>query len=708
MTDGPSDVELLAESNYLMSLGISPYNSLNPTVTKVKIIPSRKFFFLKLVDNSQLDIYKPTCTDTFCNKFGVCQIVDKSLTCICSNGRIGTNCQLQVEGYKSLSDNFNSLYNSIMSSITDSFTDDQLQSIWNLFYSASSFYQDTTFFSSTFDSFMNFITKNYPSSIKDNTALYFNLYDFYFNYETTRLNQAKAKLLADTNGRNSTLDSTRTKEFASSFDYITSNIEGLINLLIQNYGLTPATFRYDSDNFYIAFGMLTPTFNETTFFSDRSSNYRSWVTFMNCINHIEITKLNNPYYQAWFVFIEYVTSPFAYNSTFYTNNVSPMTTLYFIDADTNKIINVNDCDTTAITFYQPFNSLKYIDSLNSQISFYDPNNYKGWDDPIFSTLIYINETSGAVSNDTRDSRIATYQRKYNISCTYYNPANSSYLTSNVSYVNFTNNYIVFNTTHLTSFTTFFVPNNISYPQDGRFFYLKYLSIFKNSDNYLTNSAFFVFLILLIYYTLAVFITTCYDLKYFRQEALLEFLRAEIYKVNFPYRKNKKLHFDPIFGKKEDQKEKEVMDNNDENFNDYLTKKQNANVKYNYDADLNSKDVLKLKDNNNEQNYNNFNAKKEKEADVDFDFNSQNIDDLFNFNDDGLINNKRQDNEENDIKHKNLIETGKNNLDFEDQGLVNINVNNFLAGEDKSGGFYDYRGLVESTEIKESNFIIIKI
>lgn len=41
----PSDDQLLARSNYLMSLGLDPYKDVSPKTTRMSMIPSCKYFF---------------------------------------------------------------------------------------------------------------------------------------------------------------------------------------------------------------------------------------------------------------------------------------------------------------------------------------------------------------------------------------------------------------------------------------------------------------------------------------------------------------------------------------------------------------------------------------------------------------------------------------------------------------------------------------
>ena len=100
--------------------------------------------------------------------------------------------------------------------------------------------------------------------------------------------------------------------------------------------------------------------------------------------------------------------------------------------------------TKARIFYLPFYSYRWINSINAQKALYDDNNYLSPTDPIFSSPIYINTTSGYVSNNTVKDRIDIYHRLFNLSCEYYDYENTGFKKDGVAYKNFTSkNYIHF-------------------------------------------------------------------------------------------------------------------------------------------------------------------------------------------------------------------------------------------------------------------------
>ena len=117
----------------------------------------------------------------------------------------------------------------------------------------------------------------------------------------------------------------------------------------------------------------------------------------------------------------------------------------------------------------------------------------------------------------------------------------------MNYLNFTSdgNFIDYHSTHLTQFTTFFKENIMSFHVLSRFFYLMRPQVFKYWPNYTGNFAFFIELGFVgLFFVLSV-ILSLYDMKYFRQESLLEFIKREIVRVFLPYNKEKDVEINKI-------------------------------------------------------------------------------------------------------------------------------------------------------------------
>lgn len=532
---------LLHRSKYLMSLGIDTYKSLQPELLQTKYEPA--------LDQSVVTKRDPSCTSDYCNSNGDCDLVDEFIVCNCVLGYVGRNCHIDKNGYEKLSAAYIELYNKLFSELQNSIDYDQFMTLYNIYFSAQMFYQDTTFFSNNLDTYLTLAMNLFSDSILNNTVEYLDLFDFYYSFELTRLNKDR---LANKNStgypyRNVSITEDQIKEYSEAFSYISEKLLAFLKYLVNLYKTARKTIIYESKNFYIGITMVNPTFNDVEFFESRRESYKSHVKFMECLNYVEIEKLTNPYYQAWMIYIEYLNFPFGYNSTLSQNHTSPLIELKFIDATTGKDIIVSGCEgDNAMIFSMPFTSYSWLDDLNKQKWLYDPNNYKSPDDPIFSDPIYIN-ASGYISNDTIEERINIYKRLYNFSCNYYDTDLKKFNESGLNYLNFTSdsNFIQFNSTHLTMFTTFFTENIMQFHVLNRFFYLKRPQVFKYWPNYTDNYAFFVIGGFIGLYVLLSIILSLYDLKYFRQESLLEFLKREIVRVFLPYNHEKEKEINKI-------------------------------------------------------------------------------------------------------------------------------------------------------------------
>lgn len=529
--------ELLMRSEYLKSLGVDIYKDIKPTTTRANIINS--------LDFTRYDVEEPVCIQNFCNFRGFCDDrVDIYMACKCDIGYVGDRCQVDKSGYPELVKNYQQLFTTILTTVSEEISIEHLHAVRNLFIGAAQFHQDPSFFSTNIDTWVELAKSNFKSSIMDNILAYIDIYDAAFKHNKDRLISEKLSTKNATNYplRNITMLPNEQVQFQkSSFD-LRNQLESLVNFIIEQYGVNSNKFKYESDNFYLAASLISPTFNTTEFFLDRIDKFRSYTSFMDCINYIQIERLNNPYYSIWFVFIEYKDYPLSYDMDYYKDSISPYITLYFIDAVTNKPIIVEGCEKTPITLFLPFNSVRWVEDINKQKNLYKPENFYGPNNPIFSSPVFINET-GFVSDDTVEERIKKYHRNYNFTCNYYNKKINTFNDSGLTFEDINkNNYLICNSTHSTDFNMFILLNDVVYKIDGPFFYLKFPQVFTYWPNYTSNYAFFVIVGLLSYYIITVIFTTCYDWKYYRQEVLLEFLKYNIIKVQMPY--NQKIEFNP--------------------------------------------------------------------------------------------------------------------------------------------------------------------
>ena len=536
--------ELLHLSEVLRSLGEDLYKVLRPTLYQSIYRPS--------IDKTLVVETKPECV-TFnkeCNNRGVCNnLVDEYLVCRCNEGYIGTNCHIDKNGGDKLLQVYKELYSKILSTLQSEISYNEFKAMHNIFNGARYFSEDINIFNNQMKTFLTMAMNVYPKSIDNNTYEYIDLLDFYFSYEYERLNKKRAEKMFNTglNFRDLPIDKEDEAEFKDAFEYIHNELINLIHYKCNMHINTQIDYVYDSANFYIAVKSVNPTFDEDEFFEERKSNYKSYPKFMTCLNYIENTKLNNPYFQTFMIYIEYYKFPFGYDDQIYQNNTGPLLEIRFLDATTGKNFDLSDCTgANQININTPFTNYRWIDELMEQKSLFDPRNYKSPSDSVFSDPIYINK-SGYVSDDTVEERIKKYHRRYNISCRYYDIENLKFVESGVVFTNFTSdtNFIQCNSTHLSRFSTFFVENNATFNIKGRFFYVPRTELLDWKDNYKGNFGFIVFLILIIAYAGLSLVLGCYDNIFFVKETLLESLKIEIIKSFMPYKSRKEREQDAI-------------------------------------------------------------------------------------------------------------------------------------------------------------------
>ena len=586
----PTDLNLLGRSELLKSLGIDPFKINSPEF--------RISYFEPSLDQTEILLYDPDCTESYCNSYGTCYFVDLFLSCSCQMGYTGTNCHLDKNGYVKLVEKYEELFDKIILMVNNTISDIQLQCVHNLFEGASYFIQDDSFFQNAIESFVSFAKALPQNTVLSKLNSFFDLYNYYFSSVVQRIAQEKATLKESTGSENRTiyLPEETIKEYNKPINYIITQLESLLSYVVSELKTTQIEYEYSTDYLYVSLTQINPTFNDNSYFENRKQKYKSHVNFMKCVNNYEIQNLNNPYYQAWFGFIEFQINPFFYNETFMENNTSPFVSILFFDATTGKSLPLSNCtgeDALVLNF--PFTSYQWIELFNKQKFLYDPRNYKGSNNEIFNDPIYINK-SGYVSNDTVEDRIEKYHRQMNFSCQYYLEKNGNWNESGIDYVNFTSdeNFLVCHSNHATKFTSFFIPNNITYGTGSRFYYLKHPELFKYGPNYLSNTGFWIMFGLAAFCLLLLLIFTCIDYNYFRQKSLLEFLKKEIVKAHFPYNQKTEKEINEIIPNACDPKA--LMINREKRENGFMNFDIKSDIEDNFDEteDKNSRnDYLKM-------------------------------------------------------------------------------------------------------------------
>ena len=132
---------------------------------------------------------------------------------------------------------YNKLFEITLEDLQNTFNYYQFKVFHNLFFGASQFIEDITFFSVKLDTFLELAKSLFPDSIYNNTAEYIDLIDFYFSYEVMRLEKLKLKYVNETglNYLNISIGEGETGEFKQGFNYIQQELLDMGKYLANLY-----------------------------------------------------------------------------------------------------------------------------------------------------------------------------------------------------------------------------------------------------------------------------------------------------------------------------------------------------------------------------------------------------------------------------------------------------------------------------------------
>ena len=606
--DHLTDIQLLARSEVLMSLGINPYT---------ERMPSSYFSTYEgSLTGEKVLILEPQCISGYCNDNGDCEVIDVALTCKCLATHLGKQCFLDKNGYADLSSYYLKMYSRLYERLNEPdpdiptqtlpINDEIFQAFYKLFFAAQNFFQNDTFFLENLVEFKTFLKNEiiYITYNVDRLNKLLDLDDFFFTYYYVRETQIKLtkKINEGYPFRNKTLTEEECSSYQIGIDKFFQMLHEDTIFLIKNYG---NDYDYTCSHFAYHLKKIDETFNDEEYFESLKTvliTYKPTVKFMQCLKQ-KFSSFN--YYLNY---IEYLVNPMSFDRVYYPNVTSPFITIKIFDLDGNEI-EVNNCD-TPIKINMPFNAYDWINYINEQKWLFLPENYKLEDDPIFRDPILIWD-NGSISDDTVEQRIAKYYRYHNIVGLVYTQNSlslyeyTSFLFKNISDAFF----LLFETNHLSSFSSMIIPNIMNFVVDGRFYYVPRYMVLVYYPNSINNPVFFIILGLLLLFIITSLVFKNNDFEYFDKLEDLEFLKKEIIKSNNEYnqydtglndeniivnmpqmdpelRRNQKKKIRTMFDEYDmegiDEDEKENENDNDNEKNDYISnimkdKKNNLNT-----------------------------------------------------------------------------------------------------------------------------------
>ena len=701
--DNLTDIQLLARSEVLMSLGINPYT---------ERMPSSYFTTYEgSLTGERVLILEPQCVSGYCNDNGDCEVIDVALTCKCTASYLGKQCFLDKNGYADLSAYYVKMYNRLKERLNEpdpdnpnstlAINDEVFQAFYKLFFAAQNFFQNDTFFLENLFEFKAYLKTEliYITSNVDRLNKLLDLDDFFFTYYYVRETQTKLtkKINEGYAFRNKTLTEEECSAYQTGIDLFFQMLHEDTIYLIKNYG---EDYDYTCSHFVYHLKKIDETFNDEQYFESLKTvliTYKPTIKFMKCLRQ----KFSS--FNYFLNYIEYLVNPMSFDKVYYPNVTSPFITIKIFDFDGNEIV-INNCG-SPIKINMPFNAYDWINYINKQKWLFLPENYKLEDDPIFRDPILIWD-NGSISDDTVEQRIAKYYRYYNIvGLVYQENSLSLYEYTSFIFKNISDTFfLLFETNHLSSFSSMIIPNIMNFVVDGRFFYVPRYMVLVYYPNSINNPVFYIIFGLLFLFIFTSLIFKNNDFEYFDKLEDLEFLKKEIIKANNEYnqydlglndeniiknmpqmdpelRRNQKKKIKNMFddydmeGIEEDEKENE----NDNEKNDYLSnimkdKKNNLNTlntnedrgysstrrKFRYETNSNDEDqemekATEIRTHKRKNEKKKTNKSKTKENPPPKRENKKNIDSDEEENKEYTITKKRSRKEDNEISNKSKTE-----------------------------------------------------
>ena len=396
--DALTDIQLLARSEVLMSLGINPYTDRVPN----------SFFttYESSLTGEKVVKLEPQCVSGYCNDNGDCEVIDVALTCKCTAAYMGKQCFLDKNGYADLASYYLKMYTRLRNRLSeDAINDTIFDAFYKLFFAAQNFFTNDTFFIENLVDFRNYLKTTettYITSSVDKFDKIFDLDEFYFNYFYVRETQIKltTKINEGYPFRNKTLTKEDSSSYQESINQFLILLEEDTKFLISHY---QNDYDFSCQHFIYHLKKFDENFDDKQYFESLKTvlvTYKPTILFMNCLK-----QKHPPPFNYYLNYIEYLVNPMSFDPNFYPNITSPFVTIKIYDESGNEVI-VNDCS-SPIKINMPFNGYDWINYINEQKWLFAPENYKLEDDPIFRDPIFIYD-NGSVSDDTVADRIAKY------------------------------------------------------------------------------------------------------------------------------------------------------------------------------------------------------------------------------------------------------------------------------------------------------------
>ena len=540
--------EFLATTTIDYEKGIEILNRTNVTDFNPKGIWQQNLLLYDPV-SSQRDIY--------CNHRGDSYVEYYYLICDCY-GYEGSMCQIDYQSFDYVIEIYNKLFTKVKTMQTIHYNKYLINSVKLLMRSGAAFMpvESMDFMLESIE-FINLYRNKFAEDMmeENNFEIYFDIYNSLIEYGLSIVNKLKYRNFITLNSknadnlynadkfRNATLSKEQTEVVQNYFNKIKVSLQNLLDF----YAINKKNLRFINKNINVYVQLINSDFSFDTYFDIEKKIYEPYFNFQRCLEKTMIQSQENPSYRVFLLCIIWKVSPYMSDLNLYWNTTSPIISFKFLDFDTGEKLYLSKCGAIEdqIELYFPVNSYRYVEKINIQRDYLSPENQFSLNDDIFCDPVYINK-SGAVFNSTPEERRNTYFLGFNFSCNFYDfhsqDKNKIFLSresldyhlySNDNYIQCLTNKLVQEAYGEFVIDSYIIPGDFHI--NSRFFYLKHYMLLFWKDNYISNQAFYYFIILIATYAGLSFGYLYFEKKHFIEMNKLSCLKSEMAKINIPYR-----------------------------------------------------------------------------------------------------------------------------------------------------------------------------
>ena len=569
--------------------------------------------------------------DIYCNYRGNSYVIYFYLICEC-NDYFGNMCQIDKNSFESMIEIYYKLFYKLKIMQGNFYHHDLIKAIYILMKSGAAFMEieNIDFMLNSIDIIDIYMNK-FPSDMlkRNNYEVFFDIYNSLIEYGFTMINKLKYKEFIKNNIKNSenlynaalirnaTLSNKDSITIRNYFDKMKFGLQNLLDFYTKN----KKEIKYINTNMNVYIAIITEEFDEGHYFRTEKNTYAPYFEFKRCLeNTISKTQYNENnilIYKILLSLIIWKVNPFMYSEELYWDTTSPIISFKFLNYDTGEKIYLSDCGSinNQIQLYFPVNNYNLVKTINNRRQYLSPENQYKINDDIIRDPVYIN-SSGAVVGLSVEERREKYFLGFNFSCKSYLASsedryNFKLVKDNLEFYKYTkDNYIkcLLNRLMQDSFEEFVIEYEMissDLPINSRFFYLKHYQILSWKDNYTNNFIFYYFIILFAIYLVLSITYYFLEKKNFAKKQRNAELKAEIARINLPYRGDYIFNADLLMDEYTKSKLKLRRQQNFENMNLDIN---NINVEVMADEITKSDVGIKTNENNSKFNPNFFGLK----------------------------------------------------------------------------------------------------